>query len=174
MLQDVTEDSSELSERQLRAVPYLSAAMIFTEAAENLGVSRETMSLWFNDPTVRDVYERQWDEAAEISIDEIRVLMLKSFIALAERLVSDGPRRPVRVLPRRDSPSDPLMTDAEDAEIEREAHKRLIQLISDAKNDCNRSGHAKHRTVSRPRNHTSETPSYPHLRALFPKPRLDM
>ena len=170
MLQDVTEDSSELSERQLRAVPYLSAAMIFTEAAENLGVSRETMSLWFNDPTVRDVYERQWDEAAEISIDEIRVLMLKSFIALAERLVSDGSRRPTPAF-RYVTVSD---LERADDEREREAHKRLIQLISDAKNDCNRSGHAKHRTVSRPRNHTSETPSYPHLRALFPKPRLDM
>ena len=168
-MQNVTENPPALSDRQLRAVPYLSAALIFTDAAENLGVSRETMSLWFKDPAIRDVYEQQWDEAAEISTDEIRVLMLKSFIALAERLVSDGPRRPAPAF-RYVTVSD---LETADDEREREARKRLMQLVSDVKNDSNRSGHAKHRTVSRPRNHTRETPSYPHLRALFPNPRFD-
>ena len=168
-MQNVTENPPALSDRQLRAVPYLSAALIFTDAAENLGVSRETMSLWFKDPDIRDVYEQQWDEAAEISTDEIRVLMLKSFIALAERLVSDGPRRPAPAF-RYVTVSD---LETADDEREREARKRLMQLVSDVKNDSNGSGPARQSTVSRPRKHRSVIPAYPVHHTRNRKPRFD-
>ena len=156
MKQDVTENPPTLSERQLRAVLLLTATRTFTEVAERFGISRKTISLWLNDPAFREDYERQWDETAVLSTAEIQVLMLKSFVALAERLVSEGPRRPVPAR-RGLAPIVPVMTDAE---IEREAHKRLIQLLTDAKNVCNGAGHAKHRTVSRPREHWSEIPSF--------------
>ena len=165
MKQDVTENPPTLSERQTRAILLLTATRTFTEIAERFGISRKTISLWLNDPAFREDYERQWDETSALPTAEIQVLMLKSFVALAERLVSEGPGAHARAS-RTVTISD--LKKAHD-ERERKAHKRLIQLLTDTKNVRNPSDHAKHRTVSPPRNHTSETPSYPHLRTLVPK-----
>lgn len=96
MLQNVAKNQTELSDRQLLALPYLTASRTFTEAAENAGVSRETVRRWMNDPAFRQEYERQRDEAFALAAAEIKALMLKAAVVFAERLESDDPEERAR------------------------------------------------------------------------------
>ncbi|MDE2718607.1 MAG: hypothetical protein OXI33_16570 [Chloroflexota bacterium] len=169
MSHDVPQDPLTLSESQLRAVPYLSAARIFTEAAEDLGMSRETISHWLNDHAFRDVCEQQWDRTAAISTAEIKVLILKTIVSLAERLLSDGPQMPTDTFRLVTVPDLPRARE----EREREAHIRFQKLIADFKNRDNCASSAEHRNISRPRNPSSEATPYLVLRSLLPDSRLD-
>ena len=96
MVRNVTEKPSDLSERQLLALPYLTASKSHTEAAENAGISRMTLHRWLNEPAFREAYERQREEAAALATTEIRALMLKAAVLLAERLESDDPEERAR------------------------------------------------------------------------------
>ena len=66
MLQNVTEETSELSERQILALPYLTASNTHLESAESAGISRMTLYRWLNDPAFRQAYERQREETAAL------------------------------------------------------------------------------------------------------------
>ena len=96
MERNVTEKSSELTERQLLALPYLTVSKSQGEAAENAGISRTTLHRWMNEPGFREEYQRQRNEAHSLAIAEFRALMLKAAVVLAERLESDDPEERAR------------------------------------------------------------------------------
>ena len=131
MTQDVTEESPELTDRQLLALPYLTASKTHTEAAESAGISRMTLHRWLNEPAFREAYERQREEAAALATTEIRALMLKAAVVLAERLDSDDPEERARA-------SRDVMTyglKVADAEANRKVVERLNRLISNAEEE---------------------------------------
>ena len=131
MKRNVTEDSGELSDRQLLALPYLTVSKTHTEAAQSAGISRMTLHRWLNDPAFREAYERQREEAAALATSEIRALMLKAAVVLAERLESDDPEERARA-------SRDVMTyglKVADAEGNRQVVERLNRLISNVEED---------------------------------------
>ena len=131
MSHNVPQDPPTPNEIGLYAVPFLTAARIFADAAEDVGISHETVSRWLTDPAFREVYEKQWDESPEISTAKVRLRMLRTTITLAELLDSHVPddtaTRPVTILD---------LSRARE-EREREANKRFLNLIANAKNDHN-------------------------------------
>ena len=146
MLRNVTEDSGELSERQLLALPYLTTSKSQTEAAESAGISRMTFHRWLNEPAFRELYERQREEAAALATTEIRALMLKAAVVLAELLDSDDPEERARA-------SRDVMTyglKVADAEGNRKVVERLNRLISNVEEED--SYHA--RNPQHPRAHS--------------------
>ncbi len=151
----------------LYAVPFLTAARIFADAAEDVGIPHETVSRWLADPAFREVYEKQWDESPEISTAKVRVRMLRTIITLAELLDSLVPdataTRPVASLD---------FSRARE-ECEREANKRFLNLIANAKNDHSKSCRTKHCDVPRPGNQADDGSPYPTLRSLLPIHRFD-
>ena len=149
MKQNVTGKSSELSDRQLLALPYLTTSKSQTEAAESAGISRMTLHRWLNEPAFRETYQRQREEAAALATTEIRALMLKAAVVLAERLDSDNPEERARA-------SRDVMTyglKVADAEANRKAVERLNRLISNVEKEDDY--HARHPDVPRTRHSNS-------------------
>ena len=131
MSHDVPQEPTALSQRQLLAIPYLTASPTFTEAAEKLGVSRKTIYRWLNDPDFRQAYERQREETAALATSEIRSLMLKAAVVLAERLESDDPEERARA-------SRDVMTyglKVADSEANRRVVERLNRIISNVEEE---------------------------------------
>ena len=126
MVQNVTEKPSGLTERQILALPYLTASKTHVEAAESAGISRNTLSRWLTEPAFRAAYEQQREEAAALASAEIRALMLKAAVVLAERLESDDPEERARA--SRDVMNFGLKVG--DAEKNRKVVERLNHFLS--------------------------------------------
>ena len=167
MSHNVPQDLPALSDRQLRAVPFMAAAKIFADAAEDMGLPHETVSRWLTDPAFREDYEKQWDESAEVSAVKVRTRILMAVVAFAELLDSHAPEAASSRLVIVPNPQKAR------EERNREAGKRLKKLIADARNYNADSDRTRLRNLARPRNQPDDSPSYPVLHTLIAKSRID-
>ena len=87
---------SGLTERQTLALPYLACAPSLAEAGRLADVGRTTLHRWMRDAEFRDELNRLRDEAASLAHAELRGLMLKSVLVLAEALEDSDPAARVR------------------------------------------------------------------------------
>ena len=126
MERNVTENSSELTDRQLLALPYLTVSKSQSEAVENAGISRTTLHRWMNEPGFREAYERQRNQAYALATTEFKALLLKAAVVMAERMESDDPEERARA-------SRDLMrygSKVADSEANRQVVERLNRIIS--------------------------------------------
>ena len=86
-----SENSTSLSTRQRDALPYLVASGSLSEAARLADVGRTTLYRWMNDPDFSKPTERLRKEASELAHSELRGLMLKAILVLAESLEDPNP-----------------------------------------------------------------------------------
>ena len=167
MPHNVPKDPPMPNEIGLYAVPFLTAARIFADAAEEVGIPHETVSRWLADPAYREVFDKEWDESPEISTARVRLRILRTISTLAELLDSHVPdataTRPVTILD---------LSRARE-EREREANKRFLDLIANAMNDHSKSCRTEHCDVPRPGNQAGDGSPYPTLRSLLSIHRYD-
>ena len=95
MEQNGTDDAADLTDRQLAALPYLTASVSLSESARLAGVGRTTLYRWLEDPEFRRELERLRGEAAALARVELQGLMLKGIVVLAEAM--EDPNLYVRV-----------------------------------------------------------------------------
>ena len=86
---------STLRPKQIAALPYIVAAPNLSRGAELAEIGRATLYRWMEDDEFRSNLERLRDEAADLARAELRGLMLKAVIVLAEAL--EDPRTTVGV-----------------------------------------------------------------------------
>lgn len=95
MKQNGTDDATNLTERQLVALPYLTASVSLSEGARLANVGRTTLYRWLEDSEFRRELERLRGEAAALARVELNGLMLKGIVVLAEAM--EDPNLFVRV-----------------------------------------------------------------------------
>jgi hypothetical protein len=93
---DFSDDTAGLTENQLAALPYLVASPSLSEAARLASVARATIYRWMNDPEFRNAFERLRAQAADLAHAELKGLMLKGALVLAETMEDPNPRVRVR------------------------------------------------------------------------------
>ena len=89
------ETAPALSDKQLAALPYLVGATTLSEGAKLADIGRRTLYRWMTDPEFRETLETQRQEAADLAKTELKGLMLKSALVLAEAM--DHPSAHIRV-----------------------------------------------------------------------------
>ena len=82
----MTNGITKLSDRQLKALPYLAGSRTLSEGARLADISRTTFYRWMEDIEFRRELEHIRDEASELAHVELKGLMLKSVIVLSEAL----------------------------------------------------------------------------------------
>ena len=90
MAQDGTPEKA-LTPRQVAALPYLVATPSIEEGARLADIGRRTLYRWMQDDQFRSRLGQLRAEAAELARTELRGLMLKSVVVLAESLEDDNP-----------------------------------------------------------------------------------
>ena len=90
MEQNETTEETSLTEKQLAALPYLLAAPSLSEGARLADVGRTTLYRWMNDDRFRSELESLRAEAARLAHSELRGLMLKGTLILAESMEDEG------------------------------------------------------------------------------------
>ena len=85
-----------LTDNQLAALPYLAASPTLAEGARLADIGRTTLYRWMNDPEFRATLERLRAEAADLAHTELRGLMLKGALVLAEAMEHPSPHVRVR------------------------------------------------------------------------------
>ena len=85
-----------LTDNQLVALPYLVASPTLAEGARLADIGRTTLYRWMNDPEFRATLERLRAEAADLAHTELRGLMLKGALVLAEAMEDPSPNVRVR------------------------------------------------------------------------------
>ena len=95
MEQNGTDDAADLTNRQLAALPYLTASVSLSEGARLADIGRTTLYRWLEDPEFREELERLRSEAAALARVELQGLMLKGIVVLAEAM--EDPNLYVRV-----------------------------------------------------------------------------
>ena len=96
MKQNETPDATSLTEKQLAALPYLVASPSLTQGAHLASISRATLWRWMNDDRFRTELERLRSEAADLAHSELKGLMLKGALVLAEAMEDTSPHVRVR------------------------------------------------------------------------------
>ena len=84
MSQNESENSTNLTPRQVRALPYLVTSPTVAEAAREAEVARATLYRWMNDPVFRD-------EAASVAKLELKGLMYKAVAVFADAMEHPNP-----------------------------------------------------------------------------------
>ena len=92
---DSSDATASLTDSQLAALPYLVASPTMAEGARLADVGRTTLYRLMNDHKFRTALERLRGEAAELAHTELRGLMLKGALVLAEAM--EDPNAHVRV-----------------------------------------------------------------------------
>ena len=82
---------TSLSERQLKALPFLAGCPTLTEGTKLAEISRTTFYRWLEDDDFRGELERLRNEAVEFAQIELKGLMLKSVMVLGEALEDSNP-----------------------------------------------------------------------------------
>ena len=90
MAQDGTPEKA-LTPRQVAALPYLVATPSIEEGARLAHIGRATLYRWMQDHQFRARLQELRAEAAELARTELRGLMLKSVVVLAESLEDPNP-----------------------------------------------------------------------------------
>ena len=91
MGQNETPEQPDLTDRQLAALPYIVASASVSDAARLANVGRATLYRWMDDPDFRDELERRRAQAADLARAELRGLMLKGTLVLAEAMEDPDP-----------------------------------------------------------------------------------
>ena len=91
MEQNGTETSTPLTRRQIDALPYLVASTTLSEGATRANIARTTLYRWMNDPDFRERFETLRNTAADLAHAELRGLMFKGVLVLADAMDSDDP-----------------------------------------------------------------------------------
>jgi hypothetical protein len=86
-----TENTESPTQRQLNALPYLLAAPTIAEGARMASIGRTTLYRWMNDPDFKHRLEKMRADAANLARTEIKGLMLKSVLVVAEALEDPSP-----------------------------------------------------------------------------------
>lgn len=86
MEQNGTQESTQLTDRQLVALPYIVASASLSEGAHLANIGRTTLYRWMDDPEFRASLERLRSQAADLARTELQGLMLKAILALAEAM----------------------------------------------------------------------------------------
>ena len=93
---DASREPDGLSENQLAALPYLVASTNLSEGARLANIGRTTLYRWMDDPDFHDAFERLRSQAAALAHSELRGLMLKGVLVLAEAMEDPSPHVRVR------------------------------------------------------------------------------
>ena len=88
--------TTELTDRQLRALPYLVAAPTMSEGARVAEVGERTLYRWMNDDDFRRELERRRSEASELAYVELKGLMLKAVQVLGDAMEDSSSQVRVR------------------------------------------------------------------------------
>ncbi len=88
---DASREPDGLSENQLAALPYLVASTNLSEGARLANIGRTTLYRWMDDPDFHDAFERLRSQAAALAHSELRGLMLKGVLVLAEAMEDPSP-----------------------------------------------------------------------------------
>ena len=91
MEQNGTDSQDNLTDKQLAILPYLIASPSVSESARLAGIGRSTLYRWMEDHEFREALERLRTEAAELAHTELKGLMLKGILVLAEAMEDDNP-----------------------------------------------------------------------------------
>ena len=91
MGQNGTEESTTLSDRQLAALPYLVASPSLSQGARLADIGRTTLYRWMEDDRFRENLGRLRAQAADLAHAELRGLMLKGVLVLAEAMEDTDP-----------------------------------------------------------------------------------
>jgi phage terminase small subunit len=83
---------TELTERQLKAIPHLVAAPTYTEGAEKAQISRKTLYEWLKNPEFREELDYQRDEVTRQTLDELEQGMTKAVNTLVGLLDTEDQR----------------------------------------------------------------------------------
>ena len=85
-------DTAPLTDRQLRALPYLVAAPNISEGARLSQVGLRTLYRWIEDDDFRRELERHRSEASELAYVELQGLMLKAVHVLSFAMEDPSPQ----------------------------------------------------------------------------------
>ena len=86
----------DLTDRQVAALPYLTASTSVSEGARLADIGRATLHRWMHDDDFRRTLERLRSDAADLARTELRGLMLKGAFVLAEAMEDTSPAVRVR------------------------------------------------------------------------------
>ena len=92
---DHTDLATDLTEKQVVALPYVAAATTLSEGARLASIGRTTLHRWMEDAQFRRALENARAEAADLARTELQGLMLKDVLVLAESL--EHPKPEVRL-----------------------------------------------------------------------------
>ena len=93
---DFSDDTVGLTENQLAALPYVVASPSLSEGAKLASIARATLYRWMNDHEFRTALERLRAEAADLAHTELKGLMLKGTLVLADAMEHPSPHIRVR------------------------------------------------------------------------------
>jgi predicted DNA-binding protein YlxM (UPF0122 family) len=93
-----------LSEKQLSAIPLIIAARSMTEAAEKIGISRNTLYEWQKIPAFKAELQRQTDMVVEEALERLKLNVVKAVDVFGEIL--DNPN--IKAFYKRDASLDVL------------------------------------------------------------------
>jgi hypothetical protein len=93
---DSSDVAAGLSDSQLAALPYLIASPTLAQGARLADIGRATLYRWMNDHEFRSALEHLRGEAADLAHTELRGLMLKGALVLAEAMEHPSPQIRVR------------------------------------------------------------------------------
>ena len=89
--EDSADDTAALTPRQLAALPYLVASPTISQGARLARVGSTTLYRWMADDLFRSRLKKLRSEAEELAQTELRGLMLKGALVLAELLEDPTP-----------------------------------------------------------------------------------
>ena len=90
-VEDDLDDLSDLTPRQLAALPYLVAAPTLAQGARLARIGRTTLYRWMSDDLFRSRFKELRSEAEELAQTELQGLLLKSTLVLAELMEDPSP-----------------------------------------------------------------------------------
>ena len=84
--------TTELTDRQVRVLPYLVASRNLSECARLAQVGLRTLYRWMEDMDFREELDRLRGEAAELAYTELKGLMLKAVHVLGSAMEDANPQ----------------------------------------------------------------------------------
>ena len=85
------DESLDLSNRQIKALPYLVSSATVTEGIKLAGISRTTFYRWMEDEAFRAEFENLRADIQSYAYAELRGLTLKGALVLAQMLEDESP-----------------------------------------------------------------------------------
>lgn len=90
MEQNGTDFADDLTDRQQAALPYPVASPNLSQGAKLADIGRSTLYRWMDDHEFRETLQRLRAEAAELAHEELKGLMLKGVIVIAQAMEDEN------------------------------------------------------------------------------------